>query len=445
MDRILTSSLVHHIRILYYITRLKRNQWLKEEELMNIQEKRLRMIIDHAYHNVPYYHEMFDSHGIKPEDIRSVEDLQKIPITTKREIQRNYPDKIIAKGTDLNQCKIRSTTGSTGRPLEICYGQKSLPYYAALGYYAFFECGLRFTDKMVSLEVPYHPVQRTWFQRLGILRYETVSLLQPVGTIIEALRVIKPDVIYGFPSILSLLAREIKAKNIAGISPRMVITHAETLTDHSRKEIGDAFNADVFDLYGSVEFSCLAFECKEHLGYHMISDGAIIEFIKGGKNIRGHEPGEIVVTGLCNYEMPLIRYRLGDVGIPSNKKCSCGRGFPLMNSVEGRTDDFLILPSGRIISPRGINALEYIPGITEYRTIQKEKDRFVVQVVKGKGFSQETISQIERQIKVGCVGENVRCEVEVVKELPRERTGKLRTIVSKVWSQHESNNTGIGV
>jgi phenylacetate-CoA ligase len=272
-----------------------------------------------------------------------------------------------------------------------------------------------------------------------------VSLLQPVGTIIGALRVIKPDVIYGFPSILSLLAREIKAKNIAGISPRTVITQGETLTDHSRKEIGDAFNTEVYDIYGSAEFSSLAFECEEHLGYHMISDGAIIEFIKGGKNIRGHEPGEIVVTGLCNYEMPLIRYRLGDVGIPSNKKCSCGRGFPLMNSVEGRTDDFLILPSGRIISPRGINVLEYIPGITEYRTIQKEKDRFVVQVVKGKGFSQETISQIERQIKVGCVGENVRCEVEVMKELPRERTGKLRTIVSKVWSQHESNNTGIGV
>jgi phenylacetate-CoA ligase len=178
----------------------------------------------------------------------------------------------------------------------------------------------------------------------------------------------------------------------------------------------------------------------------MISDGAIIEFIKGDKNISGHEPGEIVVTSFYNYAMPLIRYKLGDVGIPSNKKCSCGRGFPLMNSVEGRTDDFLILPSGRIISPRGINyGIEYIPGITEYRTIQEEKGRFVVQVVKGKGFSQETISQIERQIKAGCLGENVRCEVEVLKELHKERTGKLRIIVSKVWRQHKSNNTGIGV
>ncbi|MFC1904218.1 phenylacetate--CoA ligase family protein [Chloroflexota bacterium] len=445
MGRVLTSSLVHHIRILYYINRLRKNQWLKEEDLAYIQEKRLRMIIHHAYHNVPYYHEIFDAHSIKPDDIRSVDDLHKIPITTKREIQSNYPDKIIAKVTDINQLIIKRTTGSTGRPLEICFGQKSLAYYAALGYYAFFERGLRFTDKMVSIEVPNNPAQRTWFQRLGILRYEAVSLLQPVRTIIEELRVIKPDVIYGFPSILSLLAREIEMKNIAGISPRMVLTHAETLTDHSRKEISDAFNTEVYDTYGSVEFSNLAFECDEHSGYHMISDGAIIEFIKEGKNIRGCEPGDIVVTGLYNYEMPLIRYKLGDVGIPSNRKCSCGRGFPLMNSPEGRTDDLLILPSGRIISPRAINIIEYIPGITEYRTIQEEKDRFVVQVVKGKGFNQETISQIERQIKVGCLGENVRCEVEVVKELPRERTGKLRTVVSKVRGQHESNNMGIGV
>jgi len=86
---------------------------------MNIQEKRLRMIINHAYHNVSYYHDMFDSHGIKPEDIRSAEDLQKIPITTKKEIQRNYPYKIIAKGTDLNQCRIINTTGSTGRTLKM--------------------------------------------------------------------------------------------------------------------------------------------------------------------------------------------------------------------------------------------------------------------------------------------------------------------------------------
>jgi phenylacetate-CoA ligase len=437
MYKALLSSSVHYIRILYYIIRLRRNQWIKKEKLMNIQEKRLRMIVDHAYHNVPYYQEMFDSHGIKPEDIRTVEDLKKLPITTKEVIQSNYPDKMITRGTDINQCKARITSGSTGRPLKICFGKKSMSYYAALGYYPLFEHGLRLTDKIVSVR-PEQPAQKTWFQRLGILRNETVSMLQPVETIIETLIVKKPDVIEGPPSMLSILAKEIKTKNIAGICPRMIITQSETLTDHTRNEISDAFNAVIYDIYSSMEFSSLAFECKEHLGYHIISDSVIIESIKGDKNTSGHEMGEIVITGLFNFDMPFIRYKLGDIGILSNKKCNCGRGFPLLSSLEGRADDFIILPSGRTISPRGTR-LRHIPGITEFRVIQEEKDRFKVQVVKGKEFSEDTISQIEKQVKAVCLGENVRCEVELVKEIRRGRTGKLRRIVSKVKSQDESS------
>jgi phenylacetate-CoA ligase len=420
---------------------MRRNQWLKKEELIKIQNNRLRKIIDHAYNNIPYYQEMFDSRNIRPEGIRTANDLQKLPITTKKDIQYNYPDKIIAKGTRLNQCRIKTSSGSTGRPVQICLGKKSMAYYAALGYYVFFEFGLRLTDRMVSLEVPEQSVPKTWFQRLGILRREVITLSQPVESIIEALRVMKPDVIYSPPSTLLILAKEIEAKNITGINPRIIISHAETLTDHSRKEISNSFNAVVYDNYGSTESSVMAFQCKEHLRYHLISDSMIIEFIKDGNNISGNEPGEILVTSLYNFEMPLIRYKLGDAGIPSNEECNCGRGFPLIGSIEGRSNDFLTLPSGRFIFPRGIKLIKYIPGITEYRIIQEEKDRFVVQIVKGKGFGNDTISQIKQQVKIWCLSENVKCEVEIVKELPRERTGKLRAIVSKVLSHDDNGKT----
>ena len=435
------SPLAHHIRIAYYIAQLKRNQWVKEEELINIQQHKLQAIVHHAYNNVPYYHEMFNAHGIKPDDIKTVKDLQNLPITTKKELQGNYPDKIIAKGTDINRCRIKTTSGSTGRPLNICLGKKTMSYYAALGYYTFFESGLKLTDKVVSFELPEQPVRNAWFQRLGILRRETLSLREPIENIINALMIMKPDVIYCQPSMLSVLAKEIVTKNITGISPRIIITHAETLTDHSRKEISDAFKTVIYDIYGSTESSSLAFQCNKHSGYHMISDSVIIEFIKDGKNIVGDEPGEIVITSLYNYEMPLIRYKLGDIGIPSSEKCNCGRTFPRLRSIEGRTDDFFTLPSGRTISSRGSRLIKYIPGIIEFRIIQEEKDRFIVQVVKGKEFSEDSISQIKQQIRACCLGENVSCEVELVKELPRERTGKLRTIVSKVRSCDESSNT----
>ncbi len=164
----------------------------------------------------------------------------------------------------------------------------------------------------------------------------------------------------------------------------------------------------------------------------MITDCAIIEFIKDGKNVDFGKEGEIIVTGLYNYAMPLIRYKLGDVGIPTDEVCSCGRNWPLIKSIEGRADDYLILPSGRIISPRNINVIENIPGIKEYKIIQERKNLFNVLIIPDKNYSLQTEKEVEEQIKLGCFGEDICVEVRVVDEIPRERTGKLRTIISRI-------------
>ena len=176
----------------------------------------------------------------------------------------------------------------------------------------------------------------------------------------------------------------------------------------------------------------LAFECKENSGYHIISNSVIIEFVKDGRNIDEGAQGDIVVTSLFNYTMPLIRYNIGDIGTFTKEKCSCGRGLPLVKSIEGRKDDFLILPSGRKISPRMINVIEDIPGVLRYKTIQETKNRIVVNLVKGEGFSEKTIYEINKHVKAGCLGEDVEVYVKLVKELPLEKRGKLRAVVSNV-------------
>ncbi len=425
-------TLLNYIRALYYIAQLRRHQWLKEEELAKIQEKKLRAIIKHAYHNVPFYRELYDSVGIKPEDIKSIEDLRILPIITKKDVQKNYPDKIIANGVDINRCGIGHTSGSSGISLEICSGLRTIEYSQALFGYAFFESGLKLTDKLVNLTHPYYKITNTWFRKLGILRKENINLHDPPGVIIEALKKAKPDVIYSFPSVILLLAKEIEEKGISGISPRMIVTQGETLTEYAREKIGDAFHTEVYDTYGASEFMRLAFECQERSGYHIITDCAVVEFIKDGKNVDAGEPGEIVVTGLYNYEMPLIRYNLDDIGISTKEKCACGRGFPLIGNIEGKVDDFLFLPSGRTVSPKLLVWLERTPGIAEHRTIQKEKDRFIVQVVRGKGFSKETISQTKQHIKLEFLPDNVKVEVKVVDEIRREKHGKLKRVVSEV-------------
>jgi phenylacetate-CoA ligase len=199
-----------------------------------------------------------------------------------------------------------------------------------------------------------------------------------------------------------------------------------------QKDLCKIFGSEIFSFYGSEEFGPLAFECKEHQGYHIISDHVVMEFLKENKDVSTDERGEVVVTGLTNYEMPLIRYRIGDIATPSSGRCHCGRRFPMIKQIEGREDDFVTLPSGKKISPRMINVIENIPGIKEYQTIQVSKERFVVELVKDNRFSERTISDIKTQIMKGCLGEKVKVEVELVDKIHRERTGKRRAVISKV-------------
>jgi phenylacetate-CoA ligase len=272
--------------------------------------------------------------------------------------------------------------------------------------------------------------------KIGFLKWENIPIFNPVGSILESLKRSEPDVISAYPSMLTLLSKEIRKQNISGINPRFILAGGETLTVKAENEISEAFKSKIFRTYGAEEFSLLAFECKKHSGYHIISDAIILEILKNEKYVSEGEEGEIIVTGLINYTMPLIRYKLGDIGTFTNKKCTCGSGYPLIKNIEGRTDDFLILPSGRKISPRVINIIEDFPGVSRYKTVQEAKDRIVVNLVKEKGFNPESINEIKKHIIAGCLGEDVEVEVNLVKEIPLERTGKLRAVVSNVMDQY---------
>jgi phenylacetate-CoA ligase len=432
--KIFPKSKLRYFRQLYYFAQLKKHQLLKERDQIRVQEKKLRALINHAYENVPYYHQLFDSVGIKPQNIQRVKDLQKIPILSKEDIRKNFPDNIIAKGTDITKCHTVSTTGSTGIPLKFAFSSKMYDYTQALYLFSFTECGLRLTDKLVGI---YHrdyqsSLLKVLLNKIGFLKWENIPIFNHVESILESLKRSEPDVISAYPSMLSLLSKEIRKQNISGINPRFILAGGETLTVKAENEISEAFKSKIFRTYGAEEFSILAFECKKHSGYHIISDAIILEILKNDKYVSEGEEGEIIVTGLINYTMPLIRYKLGDIGTFTNKKCTCGSGYPLIKNIEGRTDDFLILPSGRKISPRVINVIEDIPGVSRYKTVQEAKDRIVVNLVSEKGFSPETINEIKKHIKAGCLGEEVKVVINLVDELSTNRRGKLRAVISNV-------------
>jgi len=244
-------------------------------------------------------------------------------------------------------------------------------------------------------------------------------------------------VIYTLPTILE----DMCFNDTSGINPRYIFSQACTLTKRCRNLVRSIFNLEVNDTYGSTELGLLAFECNEHSGLHMITDSAIIEFLDDdGGPVAPGEVGEIVATGLFNYAMPLIRYKLGDLGIPTDDKCSCGRSWPLIKNIEGKIMDTFIMTSGKKIYPRylyicidhAINNNLFI--ISQYQIIQEKKDKIIIKIVKGEKYDSNIEYKIENNFKNLCnkMGEEVSIEIEIVDKFELEKTGKRKLIKSLI-------------
>jgi len=211
-----------------------------------------------------------------------------------------------------------------------------------------------------------------------------------------------------------------------------VFSSAEILTHEQRRCVESGFEVDVLDFYGCVEVERVAWECRERVGYHMDVDSIVTEFVKDNEEVSPGERGNLILTCLYNYAMPLIRYNVEDVAVPSNEKCTCGRRLPLMKNIEGRADDMVTAPSGKIFVPENFaQMMRIVPGIGQYKVIQQKKNEITVQIVKGTGFSQNTVRMVRQEMK-RILGSDVHVKPFIVSEIERDNSGKLRAVVSKV-------------
>ncbi|MEM2522668.1 MAG: hypothetical protein QXW82_05915 [Candidatus Bathyarchaeia archaeon] len=427
---------------LYYLWQLRKNQWKEPKELKKIQLKRLKEVIKYVYYYVPYYHKLFVVANIKPDDIKDLEDIKKIPMTSKHDVQKNFAD-MVPRGVDTSKLPFSVTSGSTGIPLKVFSDYTTKRWIAAVTNYNLFERGVRLSDNFVTVwgrgaeSIQWgKKYVRLWG---GISR--TVVPLFPPAKLVKILQFIKPDVLDTYPSVLCTLANY----GASGINPRIIFTGGEVVTHESRYIAKKTFGVEPFETYGSVEFGDMAFECNEHCGLHIITDSVLMEFIdESGEYVSSGERGEIVVTGLWNYAMPLIRYRIGDLGIPTDEKCPCGRSWPLIKSIEGRINDYLVLRDGRKISYLYLQRVvfhkilrENIFAIAQYQIIQEKIDRIILKIVKGKEFNPEILERIKNGLEneFAKLGQKIEVLSEIVNEIPMGRTGKKRVLISKVSQQ----------
>lgn len=415
-----------------FLHQARKNQWLKPSELKELQNKKLRAIVKHAYYNTEFYNRKFKDVGIRPEDIRTIDDMKKIPFTTKQEVREHSLGTILAKNVDLNKCKIIPTSGSTGKPLKAVYDIAADDFSKAINLRSMMENGLKVRDKWVNIGDTRTSNNPSWFQKLSIFNLQTLNLFDNVEDQVNALIKINPDTITGYPSQLKLISHYIRSNSIDSLNPKNVFTTAELLDPSTRELINSAFDVELVDLFGCIEVNRTAWECTEHCGYHLDVDSVISEFIQDGENVSDGERGNIVYTSLYNYAMPLIRYEVGDVGIPTDELCSCGRSLPLMRSVEGRCDDFIVLPSEKIISPIILAlVMKHSHGILEYQFIQHNLNCINVDIVLPEKNSDLDIESLKTEIS-NVLSHELSVKINVVDSIKRGETGKIRSVISKI-------------
>ncbi len=364
----------------------------------------MKQIIRHCYYNVPYYHEQFKTLQLKPADIKTKNDLHKLPLLTKEILQKNFRQ-LQAKNLKKYHPYLCRTSGTTGEPvcfyldkntmiLEFCYYWR---YWSWAGYKLrkrFAEFSLHhFVNSAVDTIIDYRLLTNRIVLNPAQLSFENVH------TYIKGIKKYNPQFLKGTPTVLNIFATLVERSGCRDLSFKAVFTTGEKILQHHRENIEKVFSCKIVDSYAHMERTMAVSQCP--LGrYHVHSEYGILQ-VEEEQHIsspKGTIIGEVIGTSLHNYAMPFIRYKTGDLitVLPEEKPCKCGRKLPLIKEIHGRSQDIIITPDGRFIANIFI-VFNFIDGILWYKVIQENRENIQVKLIIKNGYSRERIAQQIRE------------------------------------------------
>ncbi len=417
---------------------LAKTQWLSSQVLEALQLKLLKRLIHHCYHTVPYYKRLMHDHGIKVEDIKMLDDIQRLPILTKNDVLKagnsiystKYPKWLL---------RTAYTGGTTGTPMQIRRDLFSIGNEHAFVRRQWDWAGIGLRDRCAYLtgRLIVKPDQKDgplYFYDPIMKELILSTYHLSVNTAKEYARVVADygvKAIVGYPSAVYLLAKTCLGSGIE-VKLKSALTSSEILTDSMRDTIARAFNCNVFDFYGSAERVCYIHTC-EYGRYHLIPEYGLTELIPVDES--DNSKCRVVSTGFWNMAMPFIRYDTGDIVIRSDESCPCGRLFKVIKSISGRQADVIRTPSGREFGAAILTHLLYgINNIFESQIIQDALDHLTIEYVSTERFSSKDLKAFE-----GLIARHLPRELKVdlvrVKAIEKTQSGKVRSVVSNIDKQ----------
>ena len=324
------------------------------DEIRAIQNEKLVKQVKHVYYNVKYYRDLMDEKGVKPEDIKTIDDLHKLPFLTKADLRDAYPYGLLA--TDLKNCvRIHSTSGTTGRRVVAFYTQNDIDLWEECCARAIMAAGGTSED---VCQVAYGYGLFTGGSGLNGGSHKVGCLTLPMSSgnterQIQFMQDLHATILCCTPSYAAYIGETLKEMGLTpdDIDLKAGIFGAEPWTEEMRRDIEKSLGIKAYDIYGLTETSGpgVSFECEEQTGMHINEDHFLAEIIdpETGEVLPEGAKGELVFTSLDKEAFPLLRYRTRDICVLSRKKCSCGRTLIKMTKPMGRSDDMMII--------RGVN------------------------------------------------------------------------------------------
>jgi len=410
-------------------------------DIEEAQRSRLRELLSFCYQRNPFYRERFRRARLRGKRDFCPEGLAQLPPLTKVDLQECFVQ-LVSEGISRERLIENSSGGSTGDPVNVLQDRNFLAESLATTFISDRMQGWDFGTRRALLWGSPKDCGRLSSAKARLSAYlnnencyDSFNMGVPeMRRFHEELTRFQPDNILAYASSIYLLACFLKE---AGIKPnyplRSIISSAETLTDTMRAAVEECFRVAVYDRYGTREVGTIASECDHHVGLHLHMLDHYVEVVdfETGQRI-WDKPGRVLVTLLTNYAMPLIRYDIGDVGILTEEFCTCGGSALLVKRLLGRSSDFVVSPSGRLIHGEYFTHAFYgHRGIRQFQFVQETATLYLVRIVKNADFQPCSLEAVRHDMEL-VLGENAEIRFEFVENIASTTSGKWRFTISKI-------------
>lgn len=420
------------------------------EKWKALQEKRVKWIIRHAYESVPFYRSYMLKKGLRPSDFSSASDLHKLPLISKRDLVKN-PESFLSTRCQKDQCLELRTSGTTSRFVSIWHDRrslilrlgyaerermvitqllkKSLRYRVLVFVYpdSTLEALLRFYDQNIFLPRSVKP------NRL------ITSTANTLSANLDLLNQYKPDILVTYGGYLGVFFRYAVAHKKKIHKPRIAIYGAGSLPEPDRQLIKEELQIPILSVYNACEALNLGFTCELGKGFHLHSDLCVVSLVdKKGEPVKPGECGEVVISNLVNRAMVLLNYRLGDLAVLSKRSCECGRTFPWLECLQGKTYEIIELPDGQVVDPGLLwSVFKKRKEVQGYQVVQQGPWSFAAKILPTEGINMKTLDKELRRELQSIFGDKAQVDILFVKDFPVTAGRKFRPVVPLKKIKHQ--------